>query len=110
MNNTWLTVVLPIWVLAVAVIVGQWLYWRRKWRPSKPPHPDIVLAGRKLYEDGEFRREIVERIPRDLFSDEAKLSCGHKTSAMRNDSQTHVNCYQCAEEWIDREAKARIED
>jgi hypothetical protein len=103
-----LKTVVPVWIVCAAVLLCFWLYMRRKYRPRKPPHPDIVLAGRKLYEDGEFRREIVQRVPRGLFDDEVVLSCGHKTSGMRSDTDTHTNCWQCADEWIGREAKTRI--
>ena len=59
-GNTWLTVVLPIWIGGGLLVLVQWLIMRRVLR--KPPaHPDIVLAGRRLYEDGEFKREIVQR-------------------------------------------------
>ena len=59
-----------------------------------------MLAGRRLYEDGEFKREIVQRIPRSLFDDQVRLSCGHETTTMRNDSEIHINCHQCAQRWI----------
>jgi hypothetical protein len=99
------TVLLPIWIVPGALLLCLWLYLRRKRHPSQPPDPDIVLAGRKLYEDGEFQREIVRLIPRRLFEDEVTLSCGHQATRLRDDPETHVNCYQCAQEWIDREGK-----
>jgi hypothetical protein len=48
-GNTWLTVVLPIWIGGGLHLLVQWLIMRRVLR--KPaPNPDIVLAGRRLYE------------------------------------------------------------
>ena len=104
-GNTCLTVVLPIWIGAGLLLLVQWLIMRRVLRKPPAPHPDIVCAGRRLYEDGDFKREIVQRIPCGLFDDQVHLACGHETTTMRNDSETHINCHQCAQRWIDQEAR-----
>ena len=104
-GNTWLTVVLPIWIGAGLLLLVQWLIMRRVLRKKPEPHPNIVLAGRRLYEDGEFRREIVQSIPRGLFDDQVRLSCGHETTTMRNDSEPHINCHACNQRWIGQEAR-----
>src|SRR4051812_1189734 len=79
--NGWLTFVLPVWVVCGIAALFQWLFIRRMLRKPRAS-PDMVLAGRRLYEDGEFKREIVERIPRGLFDDEVGLACGHDTTTM----------------------------
>jgi hypothetical protein len=106
-GNTWLTVVLPIWIVSLAVILFQWISFRRyrkRWyRPE--PMPEVVAAGRRLYDDGEFMRDIVKRSPRSLFGDAVELSCGHKSQSTRNDDATRTNCHECATEWIDRQSE-----
>jgi hypothetical protein len=107
-NKTiWLTVVLPLWLLAAMMALGQWFWLRRqrkKWQREQNPDPEIVAAGRRLYDDGEFRRAIVERTPVSLFSDKVKLSCGHETEEARSSEATQVNCHQCARQWIQQQS------
>ena len=104
-GNIWLTVVLPIWIGGGLVVLVQWLIMRRVLRKPTVPHPDIVRAGRRLYEDGEFQRKIIQRVPRGLFDDQVHLARGHETTTMRNDIETHINCHECAQRWINHEAR-----
>jgi hypothetical protein len=34
--------------------------------------------ARALYDAGLFRRKIIDRTPRDVYSDQATLDCGHE--------------------------------
>jgi hypothetical protein len=104
-GNIWLTVVLPIWIVCGLAVLINWMLTRRKLKNwDRPAVPELVAAGRRLYDDGEFMRDIVKRTPVRLSSDAFELSCGHKTETFRNDDTTKVNCHQCAQEWIDRQS------
>jgi ribosomal protein S27E len=95
----WL-IIFPIWTL---LAVLYWWTHRKIYRKIHPipANPEVVVAGRKLYEDGEFKRKIVSRIPSSLFEDQLKLECGHEACTFHNDPSTETNCHKCAQQWID---------
>ena len=54
---------------------------------------------RKEYDSGKFRRKIIERKAKGLFSDYIKLECGHETDVGRGGSlgkDGYLDCVECA--------------
>jgi hypothetical protein len=55
-----------------------------------------VEQARALSDAGVFRKKIVGRVPRNLYSDTATLECGHTSSVPRSASDyTEWECSEC---------------
>jgi hypothetical protein len=101
------------WIPSLAMLVYSLLLMRRAKERERirrlmdNPDPDLVLAQRKLYADGEFRRRVLRRTPHDLNTDLIDLECGHSVwrSNYRADEDSVepgavLDCYQCASDFL----------
>ena len=51
--------------------------------------------ARVLYDAGLFRRKIIERTPHDVYSDKARLDCGHTADVPRSGDYVEWQCSNC---------------
>jgi hypothetical protein len=114
-NQDFWTVIVTVWGICAAALVGVWLMTRRLLRrdrlrytpPAELPDPALatakevaILLAREMYDRGEFQRAVVRRVPSDLFSDDLVLECGHTAGAARAGEEVeHANCHACARAW-----------
>ncbi len=65
--------------------------------------PAVLERGRAQSRKGAFQRRIVERTPRDVWFDHAKLECGHQGPVLSRHTGDKDTCYDCMEAWLDEE-------
>jgi hypothetical protein len=64
---------------------------------------EAIVEALKMRAAGEFRRQIVRRIPEDLNYDRFELVCGHHLSLMASVIQVGeemMACRGCMEDWV----------
>lgn len=64
-------------------------------------HDEAVLEARKKFANGDFKRRILKRRPKNIVLDWTELECGHtsfKSADMHDEFDSA--CSECVEQWI----------
>jgi hypothetical protein len=100
---------LPVFQITIPIVsvllINYWLITRYGKQPA-----DLIDQCRKLTEQGEFRRGIVNRKSLRLHTDEVELTCGHKAETGTSNWEREkgvVDCWRCGERWIKQEKRRR---
>lgn len=70
-------------------------------------NPDVITEARRRMRNGEFKRQVIARTPRDIHTDDLMLECGHASLGMLGFIATSETCSDCIRAWMRDETEKR---